>query len=160
MYNKSILFFNICYTICEFFIDWGSAPHNGLSALKPSLRESTVAIGLYPEKTYGCVKFSGGDVLSYILGLSEDATFAKRCDDLLHPLTNYDKANGTGYTDFLKAFLRNNANTIKTSRELFIHRNTALYQLHKVESILGCNLSSEAVKAELLIALAVRCLQL
>jgi hypothetical protein len=92
-------------------------------------------------------------VLLYLSGNPELSGFFR---ETLQPLEDYDAINLTHYMDFLRIYLKNDANIAKTSRELFIHRNTALYRLGKIEKILGRSLSPLQTKTELMTAMILR----
>ncbi len=58
------------------------------------------------------------------------------CDRTVSPLADYDRANRTPLRETLKIYLRS-LNKIRASQELFIHRQTLVYRLHKIEEITG-----------------------
>jgi len=64
----------------------------------------------------------------------------------IHPglcrLIDYDKNNGTNYVKTLAIYLRNYKNLSQTADELFLHRNTVLYRLKKIEEILQASLDN------------------
>lgn len=55
-------------------------------------------------------------------------------------LMNYDKTHDTSYFKDLYFYISNNLNLIKTSKQMFIHRNTLSYRLEKIKEITGINL--------------------
>lgn len=61
---------------------------------------------------------------------------------LLQPLIDYGKISETRYLEFLRIFLQNDANIAKTSSQLYLYQNTAMYKLDKIEKIPQCDLSS------------------
>lgn len=68
----------------------------------------------------------------------------------LGALIRHDVENHSELTATLGCYLRNDSNLIKTSQELFIHRNTLIYRLNKIREISGKNLDDAMVKLELL----------
>lgn len=58
----------------------------------------------------------------------------------LNPLIHYDETNHTELMATLKAYLSNHFNIATTSRELFIHRNTMLYRLEKIQDLLSIDI--------------------
>lgn len=60
---------------------------------------------------------------------------------LTHPgvvvLTRYDRANGTNLRDVMFYYLMNDRNIAKTSELLFMHRNTTIYKIKKIEELIG-----------------------
>ncbi len=61
----------------------------------------------------------------------------------LQPLLAYDHKNNTSFTPTLKAYLAHHLNIATTSRALFIHRNTLLYRIDKIKSLLPVDLEQE-----------------
>ncbi len=73
----------------------------------------------------------------------------KRSSDLsnyiqpaLFDLLAYDQEHGSELMDTLFAYLQNACNTHRTADSLHIHKNTLLYRLTRIRSILGCTLAS------------------
>lgn len=60
---------------------------------------------------------------------------------LTHPgvvnLTRYDRANGTNLRDIMFHYLMNDRSIIKTSKQMFLHRNTLIYKVKKIEELIG-----------------------
>lgn len=60
---------------------------------------------------------------------------------LTHPgvvnLTRYDRANGTNLRDIMFYYLMNDRNIARTSAEMFLHRNTLIYKIKKIEELIG-----------------------
>lgn len=50
-------------------------------------------------------------------------------------LLDYDRAHATSYTHTLRIYLYNNCNITKTARQLYVHRQTLLKRLEKIEKI-------------------------
>lgn len=60
---------------------------------------------------------------------------------LTNTITNLLLSFNDDYFNTLQVFLSNNGNVLKSSRDLFMHRNTLIYRLKKIESILELDLS-------------------
>lgn len=60
---------------------------------------------------------------------------------LCHPgaltLTRYDRAYGTNLRDVMFHYLMNDRNIARTSEKLFLHRNTLIYKVKKIEELIG-----------------------
>lgn len=60
---------------------------------------------------------------------------------LCHPgvmtITRYDRANGTNLRDIMFYYLLNDRSITKTAAQMFMHRNTILYKIKKIEELLG-----------------------
>jgi purine catabolism regulator len=76
-----------------------------------------------------------------------------RSDYRVHPglqkLVEYDKNNDTDYVKTLSTYLRNYKNLSRTADDLFLHRNTVLYRLRKIEEILQANLDNHSLCLQL-----------
>lgn len=59
------------------------------------------------------------------------------CDYILGPLLSYDKKNNTSLMETLESLVHNQLNISETARALFIHRNTLLYRIERIEAILN-----------------------
>ena len=62
----------------------------------------------------------------------------------------YDKKNGTNLVQVLQTYLVHERNTTETAKALFIHRNTMLYKIHKIEEVIGCSLDDPMLRERLL----------
>jgi len=71
----------------------------------------------------------------------------------IHPglskLIEYDSENGTNYVTTLAVYLRNYKNLSQTADDLFLHRNTILYRLKKIEEILQASLDDHSLCLQL-----------
>lgn len=72
------------------------------------------------------------------------------CNNEVIALVLYDKKNGTNLVEVLQAYLLHERNTTETAKALFIHRNTMLYKIHKIEEIMGCGLEDPMLRERLL----------
>lgn len=63
------------------------------------------------------------------------------CNNKLDKLEKYDNANGAFLEETLLSYYMNGFNTVKTAEALFIHRNTLLNRLEKIEEILEIELN-------------------
>ena len=55
----------------------------------------------------------------------------------------------------LEAYLKNDCSLVKTSKELFIHRNTLIYRLNRIREVMNNDLESAVVKNECMNAIAI-----
>lgn len=81
-------------------------------------------------------------------------------DDLLHPgldkLAEYDRANKSDLLHTLCVYLDNDCNAQLCSRLLFLHRNSLVYRVRRIEEIADCNLSDPSVRAYLRLSIMLR----
>jgi sugar diacid utilization regulator len=71
----------------------------------------------------------------YLSETQKSIDFTKFFDDDLYILIDYDKKNKTDLYHTLYVYLKNLQNTVLSSKELFIHRNTMKYRLNKIVSL-------------------------
>ena len=65
-------------------------------------------------------------------------------------LARYDRKNNTDYLDVLYTYLANNCKITQTSRELYMHRNTIISKIEKIEQIIGESLDNSFLQERLL----------
>lgn len=71
----------------------------------------------------------------------------------LSNLIEYDQDTNSNLVQTLDVFLQYHQNIATASRKLYIHRNTLLYRLEKIESILGLKLADPSVQLPLSLSL-------
>jgi purine catabolism regulator len=74
-------------------------------------------------------------------------------DHVLGPLLRYDKAHRTELVRTLAALLTNDRSPTRTATDLFIHRQTLVYRMRRIEQLTGRSLSSTKDVVELWLAL-------
>lgn len=72
--------------------------------------------------------------------------------DMLGALVQYDQMHNTNLKSFLRIFIEEDGSTSKVSKREFIHRNTVLYKVKKIETLLDADLSTPFTKTNLTIA--------
>ncbi|MEK4230189.1 PucR family transcriptional regulator [Solibacillus sp. FSL H8-0538] len=99
---------------------------------------------LYKYKDIGTYKL--------IMDVQNRALIESFNQDILGQLYHYDELHKTDYVSFLRIFLEENGSTSKISERQFIHRNTVLYKIKKIEMLLDMDLSNPFTKTNLYIA--------
>lgn len=74
-------------------------------------------------------------------------------DHVLGPLMRYDEAHRTELVRTLAALLSNDRSPARTATDLFIHRQTLVYRVRRIEQLTGRSLSSTKDVVELWLAL-------
>ena len=62
----------------------------------------------------------------------------------------HDNKTGGNLLDFLYTYLLHERNATETAKALYIHRNTALYKIRKIEEIIGGSLDDPILRERLL----------
>lgn len=72
------------------------------------------------------------------------------CHPSLISLVMYDNKTGGNLTDVLYTYLCCERNSAEAAKALYIHRNTMLYKVRKIESVIGQSLDSPLLRERLL----------
>ena len=75
---------------------------------------------------------------------------------MLEPLITYDELNNSDLMECLKTYIECNSSIKETSDKLYLHKNTIIYKLKKIESILNCCVSNNRDLFNLQYALMIR----
>lgn len=76
--------------------------------------------------------------------------------DVMGGLEDYDRENHGGNIVFLKKYLDNNGNIQRLADSMFVHRNTINYQIRKINTITGRDLSELKVKLDFMLCFYIR----
>lgn len=74
----------------------------------------------------------------------------------LHNLEEYDRKHGSNLMETLEVMLQNGGSKKQTAEKLYLHRNTMIYRVKKIEEILKCNLGDFKTLHELTFICQVR----
>lgn len=93
---------------------------------------------------------------AYLYILNQLAEKKEISDGLLHPalfvLKKYDEKHRSSLYETLFEFLRLERNVVATAKRMFIHRNSMLYRLQRLEKLLGLDLDDLNVRMYLLLS--------
>lgn len=87
-------------------------------------------------------------ILGFIVNSNSRDELFEYCNRVLGKLIESDKEAMTEYLVTVKTYLENNNNMALTAKKLFIHRNTLINRIKKIEEITGKSLSDSDVKLE------------
>lgn len=99
------------------------------------------------------VQYRELDVYQLLLAIDDKNTMKQYYDAKLGVLEKHDQNNGSDYLEFLKVYLNSNCNINDTADKLFIHRNTVVYKIKKINELLDCDLSELEVRVKLFLAI-------
>ncbi len=60
--------------------------------------------------------------------------------DIMLPLVNYDRERGSGLVRTLSVYFDTGANASEAAERLFLHRNSLLYRLERIQKLTGLDL--------------------
>ncbi|MGB1253855.1 MAG: PucR family transcriptional regulator, partial [Candidatus Promineifilaceae bacterium] len=75
------------------------------------------------------------------------------CDQVIGPLVEYDRDHRSNLVQTIEEFFNHHGNVSKTAEALFIHRNTLLYRLDRIQDLTEHNLDMSDMRLALHIAL-------
>ncbi len=68
--------------------------------------------------------------------------------DTVGRLEQYDAQNNTDFTRILYIFIEENGNYVQTAQRLYMHRNTLIYKINKIQEIIKKDLTDVKVRLE------------
>lgn len=74
------------------------------------------------------------------------------CDKAVFRLRDYDQANDSDYLHTLDTFLRLERKLVDTADALFIHRNTLIYRIDRIQKLTGLELDDPDVRLRVLLS--------
>lgn len=94
----------------------------------------------------------------HIIEMAEESSMQKLgsrnlvhlCNNELVGLLLYDKKHNTDLVKILQAYLIHERNTTEAAKALFIHRNTMLNKIHKIEEVIDSSLDDPMLRERLL----------
>jgi PucR family transcriptional regulator, proline-responsive transcriptional activator len=115
--------------------------HN-LIEIKKYYRQALKAIDLGSSiSTANVVFFYKDYIVNHIMDIcAEQEDLRIFCHPSIFILLEYDEKNHVNFTESLYLYIKNFGNQLATSKSLFIHRNTLIYRLDKIEKIMQINL--------------------
>lgn len=75
------------------------------------------------------------------------------CEGILGPLVRYDQENETQFVETLDKYFQHNGNISYAAKDMYIHRNTYIYRIEKIKSLLHLDLKNPQKLLELQLAL-------
>lgn len=118
-----------------------STPVRSILQIKDSYLNSLVALNYgYDSEKHEFIEYYRLKEAKDILFMIPERILTEYCESILKDLVYDVSSENEDLLTTLKAFLENRFDISKTSRVLFIHRNTVKYRLAKCEELLGLSL--------------------
>jgi PucR family transcriptional regulator, purine catabolism regulatory protein len=121
-----------------------------------SLREATYALRVCRLEGWSQAGFEDLGTYRLLLSMTEPDALRAFADAMLAPLDAYDEAHGGELLPSLRAYLEANARWEAAAGQLYVHRHTLRYRIHKVEELTGRDLGSSFDRMEFWLALRAR----
>ncbi len=130
-------------------------PHSGLKGVQRSYSEADQALRAGQRlfgagQTVAFADLGAYRVLAQLQGTTELRSFE---EETLGELIDYDAKSGSQLLPTLEAFFASNGNLSKTADMLYVHRNTLMYRLKRIEDLTGASLDDPETRFNLQLAL-------
>lgn len=121
------------------------------SNIKASYKEAFKALSMIDmyDNYSKVIKYNELGIIRLFIELAEIKDVYQYCYENIGPILEYDKNHGMNLLETLKCYFKNNRHLLKTSQELFIHRNTLLYRLSTIKNLLQRDLDDAMTDLEL-----------
>ncbi len=103
-----------------------------------------------------CMYYDDMDIYKLFVEISDKTVLKQYYNEVLGKLEAYDNEHNSNYLEFLKTYLDNNASPQLVSEKEFIHRNTVVNYLKKIDTITSMNMFDLDAKVRCIIAFAIR----
>ena len=130
-----------------------SLPFSDVKGLQKAGNQAALALlcgNQAPPSVSHCVDHA---FLYFLNKLAGDKSFGS---ELLHPglarLKRYDERHGTDFYNTLYQYLLAERNVVATAKALFIHRNSMIYRLQRIQQLLDVDLDDPNVRLYLLLS--------
>lgn len=123
-----------------------SGVFSDLSALPTALRQARSAL-IRNHQAGRVMRFEEHESTSLFLP-NDPEQLRGIARQVLGPLRTYDEQRGTSLTHTLRVFLEENRSWVRASERLFVHRQTLIARISRIEKIIGRDLSSMEDTAE------------
>lgn len=129
-----------------------SYPFKDLSGLSVYLKQALLALRFGKEKP-GAINSIDEFALEYLRNQFGENAEVNLTSPVLDRLKQYDDSAQTEYYQTLKVFLLNERDQTRSAELLCIHRNTLIYRIRKIESIIDADLNDNRTRFSLLLFL-------
>ncbi|MGI6553500.1 MAG: PucR family transcriptional regulator [Bacillota bacterium] len=117
--------------------------YKGVRNIKKSYEEALISlrIGRFLSGSAGVTFFQDLGSYRFLYELKDSESMRSFQQEYLGNLKLYDAQNQTELVKTLICYLKNNGNLRRTAEEMFIHKNSVLYRIKKIEEITGLKLN-------------------
>lgn len=131
-----------------------SMPSTGLSTISSQYVLAVEALRLGKRKNAAeYLFFYQNYVEAHIVDMElRPANMLAICLPKVLELYQHDLENGTDYVNTLYVYLCNERSPLKAAKQLFIHRNSLMYRIEKINSLLDYDLEDPRLRAHLIIS--------
>lgn len=128
-------------------------PTKNMYCIARSFREAKSVIDLARMNMQDTIFYSRLGLYKLLFGITDREVVRSYVRETIGVLLDYDKMNGNNLTEVLRVYLKHNGSVKEAAEEMFVHRNTINYKIHRIGELLGCSLTEYEVCARLNMAL-------
>ncbi len=99
------------------------------------------------------VEFGSLGIYRLLYDLEEQPEVRHFTDEIMRPLIEYDDQNRGSLVKTVEAYFDHHGNISQTAESLFVHRNTLLYRMERIEELTGINLDQANMRLALHLSL-------
>jgi purine catabolism regulator len=99
------------------------------------------------------VEFNSLGIYRLLYDLEDQAPVRRFSDEIIRPLAEYDAHNRGSLVKTVEAYFTHHGNISQTAETLFVHRNTLLYRMERIQELTGLNLDQSNMRLALHLAL-------
>ncbi|MEW6622769.1 MAG: PucR family transcriptional regulator ligand-binding domain-containing protein [Bacillota bacterium] len=124
-----------------------------IESVKTSYREALIASNLKDYMKKNVIFYEETGNLKLLFELNNSKILKKFYEDTIMPIIEHDKAFSTDLVATLETYFKNNENIRKTADALYLHKNTVIYRLKKIEELCSISLKDSEDKLNLQLAI-------
>ena len=109
-----------------------------------------------PKQVRNGVSSTSESLRSLVADIADAVSLEGRLHPALDVIEEYDKANQTNLLETLDVYLINDCNAQKCGRLLFLHRNSLVYRIRRIQEIAGVDLSDPTERSYLRLSFLLR----
>lgn len=99
------------------------------------------------------VEFGSLGIYRLLYNLEEQPDVRRFTDEIMRPLIEYDSQNRGSLVKTVEAYFDHHGNISQTAESLFVHRNTLLYRMERIQELTGLNLDHSNMRLALHLSL-------
>jgi PucR family transcriptional regulator, purine catabolism regulatory protein len=124
--------------------DWPSVYDEALQAMQ---------LGVRLHLTNQFVEFSSLGIYRLLYGFEDDPKIRNFTNEIIGPLVEYDNQNRGSLVKTVEAYFAHHGNISQTAESLFVHRNTLLYRMDRIQELTRLQLDQANMRLALHLAL-------
>lgn len=137
-----------------------SGPANGIDEWPIVYGQAVQALELARRlKLDSIIDFSNMGIYQLLTQLQDVPELRRFCREVMGPLVDYDAQHRSSLVQTVGAYFEHHGNISQTAEALYIHRNTLLYRLERIQELTGQSLDEADMRLALHLALKLLQLQ-